>query len=252
MSTNKMDATTKENRSENITEELSKTLESIDHYDCNEVIPFSSRFWVIKLLYGKLDGKDKSTYVMEATSMLGDKETADFSYNDLVGKDAQRVRGEMDSFGYCPEGEFENVQKRAEYLKINNRIEKVENMDAKLAGGEQLIDDLKDRIRDYVLNNYESIASKKEGTYKDSTHCGAWLDAPMQIKQYDGVVLALVNSSLKSVWGTEDTSKIGHIKAQLVEDGFLINKEVKDVTLSTGNEKKCSLFRISPDIVGEE
>lgn len=213
----------------------------------SEEIESECPYWDLELKYGKVAGKSRSTYAVRVTSTLGKCETGIYTYRDFMHE--SWVREEMDDFGYCPTDVFEQLQRYAEYLKMNNQQADEENMDAFLAGNSNLIEDVKNRVLDYVINNSESIAYKTKRDYDMHKNIGAWLDAELQRKQYNGVVLALVNSKLKDIWNLTSTTEIGNIKAQLVAEGFLINKDVKDITLSPGNEKKCSLFRISPEDV---
>lgn len=235
------------NASSQLMEEMNRPLTAIENTDLAAQKEFPSDFWTISLLYGAYGDNPRSTYAIQATSRLGKHESAVYLYLDFTQRKSKEIQEDMNDFGYLPEGEFEKMKAYAEYLKINDQIMPVENLDVLVGGYNKKAKEYKEMILDYVLENSESIAKKSEGNYEDKKFSGAWLDEDAQINKYGEVVFALVNSKLKEILNITDTTKLGQIKTQLVLDGFLINKEPKDITLSTGNEKKCSLFRMSMD-----
>lgn len=235
------------NASSQLIEEMNHPLTAIDNTDSAAKKDFSSKYWTISLLYGAYGDNPRSTYAIEAISRLGDKESAVYLYSEFTHKKSKDIQEDMNDFGFLPEGEFEKMKAYAEYLKINNLYTPVANLDVLVGGYNKKVKEYKEMILDYVLENSESIAKKSEGNYEDKKFSGAWLDEDVQINKYGEVVFALVNSKLKEILNITDTKKLGQIKHQLNLDGFLLNKEPKDITLSKGNEKKCSLFRIPMD-----
>lgn len=239
---------TTENKSTNqeVLEEMNRPLNEIEAYDAETLKEFESKSYDLSLLYGPYEDNPRSTYAVKATSKLGKHESAVYLYVDFTKKKCNEIQEEMDDFGYMVKGEFEKMKAYAEYLKIHDKFEAVDNLDVLVAGYDTKIAAYEEAIRDFVLENSESITKKSAHDYQDDKHNGAWLDEPTQINKYGETVFALVNSKLREILDVTDTTKLGKIKSQMVRDGFLINKEPKDITLSTGNEKKCSLFRISP------
>lgn len=240
---------TTENEKSNseVLEEMNGTLEVIENANVGTQMKFESKFWSITLLYGKYDDNPLSTYAVKVTSKLGNHESAVYLYADFTKKRGSEIQEEMGDFGYLLKGEFEKMKAYAEYLKINDKFEPVDNLDVLTAGCDKKIADYEEMIRDFVMENSESFTKKSLNDYTDDKHNGAWLDNSMYIKKYGEKVCAIVNGNLKEILNISDTTKMGKIKNQMVRDGFLINKVPKDITLSTGNEKNCSLFRISSD-----
>lgn len=235
------------NASSQLPEEMNRPLTKIETSDPTARKEFSSNFWSVSLLYGTYDDNPRCTYAIKVTSKLGNQEYAVYLYSEFTHKKSKDIKEDMNDFGFLPEGEFENMKTYAEYLKIYNLYTPVANLNVLVGGYNKKVKEYKEMILDYVLENSESIAKKSEGNYEDKKFSGAWLDEEIQINKYGEVVFALVNFKLKEILNITDTTKLGQIKAQLFLDGFLINKEPKDITLSKGNEKKCSLFRIPMD-----
>lgn len=240
---------TTENKSVNpeVLEELAGSLDQINNADVKALRQFESNGWSISLLYGKNGDSPRSTYAVKVTSKLGKHESAVYLYTDFVGKDSKKCKDDMNDFGYLKQGEHEKMVAHAEYLKLSNKYEGADNLDVLLADCNEDVAAYEEIIRDFILENSESITKKSLNDYACNKHKGAWLDTSLYEAKYGKKVCAMVNTDLIEILDVSDTTKLGKIKSQMVRDKFLINKEPKDITLSTGNEKKCSLFRISPD-----
>lgn len=247
---------TTENKSVNqeVLEEMNRPVNEIETSNYNSSMTLDSKFWELALIYGKAKGKKHFTYAVKVVSKTGEHEEDYFSYTTFLSKKGEPFRQEMDDWGTCDEKEFEKLKEYAEYLKSHNIFTKSDKLDDLLCGCEEEpndcegIEEYKEKIRNYVANNYDSIAFKSQSNFVMGTHDGAWLDNSRMIKKYNGTVLALLNDKVDdNILQITDTKKLGQIRRQMAKDGFLIYKEPQDVTLSTGNEKKCSLFRISPD-----
>lgn len=177
---------TTENKSVNqeVLEEMNRPLNEIENANAETPKKFESKAWNISLLYGTYDDNPRSTYAVKATSKLGKKEAAVYLYADFTKKKSAEIQEDMNDFGYLAEGEFEKMKAYAEYLKISDKIESVDNLDVLTAGFDKNIAVYEEMTRDFVLENSESITKKSANDYQDNKHSGAWLDEPMQINKY--------------------------------------------------------------------
>ncbi|WP_101697166.1 hypothetical protein [Clostridium minihomine] len=241
------------NANPEVLEEMKGSLTEIESVECNSKVKLDSQLWDIKLKYGKLKAQKHFTYAIKVICKTGKQEEDCFLYSAFTGKEAESIRKEMDNWGSCDLEEFEKLKRYAEYLKLKDIYSESDLLDDLLENCEEEensinIEEYKKQICSYIENNYESIALKSENTFKMDAYTGAWLDTPRLMKKYDGeIVLALLNSKVDELLEITDTKKLGLVKGQMEKEGFLVFKKPQDVTLSTGNEKKCSIFRISPD-----
>ena len=127
---------TTENKSVNqeVLEEMNRPINEIENANAETPKEFESKSWNISLLYGTYDDNPRSTYAVKATSKLGKKEAAVYLYADFTKKKSPEIQEDMNDFGYLAEGEFEKMKAYAEYLKISDKFESVDNLDVLTAG----------------------------------------------------------------------------------------------------------------------
>lgn len=232
----------------------------------------ASKYFNVKVYYGKHPLKSNNTYVAEIQSNLHKEDKKFIFVSDLDdAKIKKEIQNELEDIGHLVTGDMGRICNTIQSLKkegicdnsvpLINLVQDTENN--MRARGDYA------RILRFVTSSPHLFASRDKNDYDSKQHIGCFLDDSTNVKKYGETVLAIESSCVSlDIFGkgqikdgaedngekeisVKSTNEFNLIKIGLRDLGVLIWSSLdgrNKTTLGTNKVKQCLLFRVSNDI----